>query len=324
MRFPLADWIDEHADCRYDLARSGMRGVVRPPAPSRRELRDAREEDLRDRLAAQLDVHPSRVFLTHGATEGNAWVTWFVTRRPHVRSLRCRVEFPEYPPLYAVAQGTGFQVVPNCPGPVDLAVVSQPRNPVGDLWTRERMTRFAEDARATLVDETFREFTPAGSTLRWGLPSVWTTGTFTKAYGGDDIRVGYVVAPEREQEAFARFHGLVSDETPVYSVASALATLAARDRILRVVRSVVGRNRTLWARAAPRGPRIAGATVFDTEIPTDGDTFARRCLRSSVLVCSGSFFGDPSGVRLCLTRRTFPRDLGQYLAVRATAGGSRT
>jgi histidinol-phosphate/aromatic aminotransferase/cobyric acid decarboxylase-like protein len=315
MRFPLADWIDDHAACRYSFGSSGMHGVVRPRAPSARQLRTATEAELRARLADLLDVSADRVFLGPGATEANAWATWFLARRARGRVPRCRVEYPEYPPLFEGSRSAGFRLVDADQGRADLAVVSQPRNPVGDLWTRERFAAYAGSARATLVDETFREFSPAASVLRWRIPGVWATGSFTKVYGADELRVGFVVAPESERLDFARFHGLVADELARYAVAGALATLDARTTILARVRRVVSRNQRAWRAVRPRGPALAASVVFDTPVAPDGDALARRCARRSILVCPGSYFGSPSGVRLGLTRPSFPEDLRQYLEV---------
>ncbi|MGI0071696.1 MAG: aminotransferase class I/II-fold pyridoxal phosphate-dependent enzyme [Thermoplasmata archaeon] len=323
MRFPLGDWIDDHSECRHHLGSSGMAGTVRHPTPTPAAVRSARDVDLLRAFADLVEVDRSRVFLTHGATEANAWAVTYLARRRRGRVPRCRVELPEYPPLFDVAASAGFRVVPHG-GPSDLAILSQPRNPVGDRWSGSRLAEWADSARATVVDETFREFTPARSVQHLDLPGLWTTGSLTKAYGGDDLRVGYIVAPEEEQAEFARFHGLVTDELANYSVAGALATLAARARILREVRSVVGRNAALWRRANPEAPALAGPVTFDDPVPPDGDRFARRCLRASVLVCPGSLFGRASGVRVGLTRRSFPRDLSVYLRVRDAARNDRS
>ena len=321
MKFPLADWIDHHVDCRYDLGSSGMRGTVRHPLPSAAAVRSASDVELRRQLAGTIGVHPSRVFLTHGATEANSWAVMYLRRNRSGRTPRVRVRFPEYPPLLDVARCAGFRLHSG-PGPAELAVLSQPRNPGGDLWSEDRLTEWCRGARATLVDETFREFTPAPSIQRLGLPGVWTTGSFTKVYGADDLRVGFVVPPEEETAPYARFHGVVADELAEYSVAGALAVLADRERILREVRSLFERHRSLWRRARPDGPPLAAPVAFDDPVLPDGDRFARRCLRASILVCPGSFFGRASGVRVSLTRRTFPRALSQYLRVRAAAAAA--
>ncbi len=318
MRFPLADWIDAHADCRHHLASSGMHGTVRHPLPTRAEVRGASEAELRRSLAELVGVGRDRLFLTHGATEAAALVAHFVRARSASGGRRCRVALPEYPPLRGIALAVGFRLVAGG-GTADLAVVSQPRNPVGDLWSEDRLSAWADGARSILVDETFREFTDARSVQRFGLRGLWSTGTFTKVYGGDDLRVGFVVVPERERAAFARFHGLVTDEIAPYSIAGALATLARRDRLLRTARGIFERNRECWRRATPAGPVLRAPLAFDDPVLPDGDRFARACLRASVLVCPGSFFGKRSGVRVCLTRPTFPTDLAAYLRVRERA-----
>ena len=319
MRFPLADWIDGHAACRFNLGGSGMAGTVRYRRPTPADLRRASEAELRAIFARRVGVDPDRVFLTHGATEANALAVTYLARRRRARSARARVALPEYPPLVDLARAAGYRVG-ETPGSCDLAIVSQPHNPVGDFWPPERFLAWNRGARATVVDETFREFTPARSLQRLGLPGLWTTGSLTKAYGADDLRVGYVVAPEREQRDFARFHGLVADEMPPYSVAGAIATLSDAPRILGEVRAVVARNQALWRRARPEGPPLAAPVAFDEPVPLGGDRFARACLRASILVSPGRFFGRPRGVRVGMTRRGFPAALRAYLAVRARLG----
>ncbi|MGI0129440.1 MAG: aminotransferase class I/II-fold pyridoxal phosphate-dependent enzyme, partial [Thermoplasmata archaeon] len=277
--------------------------------------RSADAVELRKQIGELLGVSAARVFMTHGATEANSLAVTFLARRRSGRTPRCRVELPEYPPLFDLAHWAGFRVGGR-EGSTDLAIVSQPRNPVGDLWSTDRLEAWAEGARALIVDESFREFTRARSVQRLGLRGLWTTGTFTKAYGADDLRVGFVAAPANERASFARYHGLATDELPPYSVTGALATLAARERILRDVRAVVDRNQALWRRSMPGGPPLAAPIAFDDPVPRGGDPFSRQCLAASVLVCPGSYFGRPSGVRVGLTRRSFPRDLAAYLRVR--------
>jgi aspartate/methionine/tyrosine aminotransferase len=321
MKFPLADWIDEHRDCRHDLGTSGMRGSIRHPVPSAAEIRSADAEVLRREFAASLDVDPNRLFLTHGASEGNAAVLWFLARRYRNRRLRCRIRFPEYPPLFHVAQWAGFELTGNRE-PATIAVVSQPRNPEGDLWSRDRLAAWAGRTRSLLVDETFREFANRPSVARDQKRGVWATGTLTKFFAADDLRVGFVVAPEEERSDYARFHGLVFDELSPASLAGALVTLRARERIRREVGRLLERNRAAFGEAFPRTRLPKAPVYFDRNVVPDGDSFAQRCLAASVLVCPGSFFGDSSGVRLGLTRRSFPRDLVAYLRVREGSHGS--
>ncbi len=322
MKFPLADWIESHAGCRHDLGTSGMIGAVGPPVPSAREIATADPDALRRRLAERLSIDPGRVFLTHGATEANAAVLQFLAKRSDGVGRDCRVLRPEYPPLLDAAEWVGFRPVER-EGPVAVAVTSQPRNPEGDLWDRERILRWIEGARDVLIDETFREFggTPSLHALR--SRGLWTTGSFTKFYAADQIRVGFATVPEEETEPFARFHGLLYNGLPAYSVAAAEAALRSHERYRRDVGRILSANRAAWSRAMPHHPVPVAPVAFDRSMPSGGgDLLADRCAERSILVCPGRYFGDPDGVRLCLTRPTFSRDLAAYLAVRDEGAGS--
>ncbi len=323
MRFPLADWIDDHDDCRHKLGSSGMRGSIRrPPLPDPGPTPPEADE-LVEALARSVDVDASRVFLTHGATEANAWVAFFLARTRTGSNRACRVRFPEYPPLFDLAHAAGWAVHDDA-RPAGLAVVSQPRNPEGDRWSAEALFRWADGARHLLIDETFREFARAPSFAAAARPRLWTTGTFTKFFGADDLRVGFVVAPEEAKEGFRRFIGLVSDEIPDRSVAGALELLRRIDDVRAQVDRLMDRNRSALRRALPGTVPPLAPVHFDRGLAESGDRLARRCLEASVLVCPGSFFGEPGGVRICLTHRSFPEDLAAYLRVRDRPGGAAT
>ena len=316
MTFPLGEWIDAHEACRYNLGESGMHGVVGPVRPSAREVRSADAGELRALLAESVGVDPARVFLTHGASEANGWITVFLGRTTRGGAARrCRVRRPEYPPLVEVARWSGFRPV-TTPGPAALAVLSNPRNPEGSWWGREAMHDATDGARHVLVDETFREFAGVPSFSGDGRRGVWRTGTFSKFFGADAIRVGFAIAPEESQAEFRRFHDHFVDKVAPYSIASATATWRGRERIRRRVDQVFGRNAAVVRAAFPGAPPLAAPVFFDRPVRPNGRALARRCLRASVLVCPGEFFGDPSGVRIGLTRPTFGRDFRVYRAVR--------
>jgi len=318
MPFPLGEWIDSHLDCRHNLSESGMHGTIPTPVPSAAEVRAADEQQLRERLASDVGVDPRRLFLTTGASQANALAMLFLGRQSAGTSRpTCRFCPPEYPPLFDTAQWAGFRLSTGAEE-AGLAVVSQPRNPEGDLWERSRLLDWASGADALLVDETFREFAQAPSVQGSGRPGLWTSGSFTKFFAGDDIRVGFLVAPEEATADFARFHGVVTNRLAPYSIAGAARALRERARARRSVLAVLRAN-VAAARSVFPGRRAPQAPVMFDRLDTGetGDSLAQRALASSVLVCSGSFFGDPSGVRLCLTRRSFPADLAAYLAVRS-------
>ena len=320
--FPLGEWIDSHAGARHNLAQSGMRGSLDTPRSALNQVLDPDVDVLRRELARAVGVPSHRLFLTHGATEGNTAVVFYLAQRMRLRGRsvpRVRLPAPEYPPLTAAASWAGF-ASRDSNDSVDLVVLSDPNNPTGRRWKEEAFERWRRRGRSILVDETFREFTPARSRAREGAPGLWTTGTFTKVYGGDAHRVGYVTVPEEEVEGFAAFHGVLLDGIAAASVRAARALLRARSAVLGESRGLFRANLRILRDAVPDVPLLDAPLWFDRAVGGDGDRFARRLLRESVLVCPGSFFGDPAGVRLCLTRRSFSSDLAAYLRVRERAG----
>lgn len=325
MSFPLGEWIERHADCRHDLAQSGMHGTIPAPVPSPREIRAADEEELRNQIAGLVGVDAGRVFLTTGASQANALAILYVARRrPGLAAPVCRYCPPEYPPLFDTARWAGFRLS-TTRRDAELAVISQPRNPEGDLWDRARLLEWADSARSILVDETFREFAGTRSVLGGDRTGLWASGSFTKFFAGDDLRVGFLVAPEESREDFGRFHGLVTNKLAPFSVAGATRALEERERARRKVLAILRANVAAARAAFPRLRAPQAPVMFDRpDSGEGGDSLAARSLESSVLVCSGSFFGDPSGVRLCLTRRSFPVDMAAYLAVRAERPGGRS
>ena len=317
MRFPLADWIDAHPECRFDLGTSGMRGSIPAPKWPVREPPASVAEELRSELADHLGVARERLFLSHGASEANAWVLGFLAREGVRRggAVRARVRLPEYPPLYDAAAALGF-AVDGGRRPASVAIVSNPRNPEGDLWTSDTLRRFAEGCRALLVDETFREFVGSPSIAARPERRTWATGTFTKFFGADDVRVGFAVAPPEAVARFDRYVGLLSDKVAPRSLGAALTLLRDLPRIRLRVGAVVERNLRALTAAIPGVVTPAAPVHFDRPGGWSGDALAQACLRRSVLVASGSFFGAREGVRLCLTRRNAPEGLRRYAAVR--------
>jgi histidinol-phosphate/aromatic aminotransferase/cobyric acid decarboxylase-like protein len=319
MTFPLGEWIDSHEHCRHNLGESGMHGVVGPVRPTARAVRGADAAELRSLLAASVDVAADRIFLTHGASEGNGWVALYLGRTVRGRGVRrCRIRRPEYPPLAAIARWAGFTPASG-PGPAALAILSNPRNPEGTWMDSAAVHAATDDARHVLVDETFREFARVPSYSGDGRRGVWRTGTFTKYFGADDLRVGFVVAPEEERTPFARFHDHFADKVPPYSLAAAVATWRARARIRSRVEAVFRRNAAVLRAADPAAPPLAAPVYFDRPVRPNGRALAERCLAASVLICPGDFFGDATGVRIGLTRPSFPRDYRAYRAVRDRA-----
>lgn len=319
MSFPLADWILSHPGLPHDLAQSGMKGEIPRVGALLRSLRPGEPRELRTRLGRVLGVPAGRVVLTIGATTSNTLVLLYLYRRLRARNghrPRAGLQAPEYPPLWDTAAAAGFQVRRGL-AHQDLAILSNPNNPEGTLRTPNALERETEGTAQLLVDETFREFSRARSLAARSRRGLWTTGTFTKIYGADDLRLGYVVPPPEEAEDFRSEAELWVDRPPLASVGGALALLQNRERIVGEARAIFGKNLAYLREKVPDAPSLKAPVWFDRALGgARALALARAGAREGVLVCPGHYFRDPSGTRLCLTRRSFPRDLDAYLALR--------
>ena len=320
MSFPLAEWIDAHPDVPHHLSHSGMLRSLRTLGRALRDRPEPDPEALRESLGRLYGVPAARVFLSHGASEANALVLQYHARslsRSTGRAPRLYTPRPEYPPIPDAGRLLGFRPVAS-PDSADLVACSAPRNPEGTRRTPSEIERWAGEGRALLVDQTFREFTDDPAWTRRGLERLWLTGSFTKIYGADALRVGYAIAPEPDRDAFAELHGLLLNKIPDHSITGARAILAHREAILAEARALFRRNVDALRSTIEGVPPLAAPVWFDRgRAGLDGDRLAQAALRAGVLVCAGSFFGEPRGVRICLTRRSFPADLAAYERVRA-------
>lgn len=321
-RFPLARWIYEHRHLPHDLGQSGMRHELRSYRRIVARARDGTPEELRRALARRQGVPERRLFLTHGATEANALVLLHLARHRSRRGrgpVRIRVGRPEYPPLADTAALVGL--APVGPGsPAELALASNPSNPEGLLRSAGELRRFAEGTGDLLVDETFREFTDADPVAESASRRLWRTASFTKVYGADDVRVGFVVVPGGEERSFQETHWLL-DGVSASSAGQALALLRHRASVLAEARRLFRRNLAALREVEPHVPALAAPLWFDRPGGrTAGDRLARAAASRGVLVSPGRLFGDPSGVRVCLTRSHFPASLRAYRLVKAELG----
>ena len=317
MGFPLADWINRHEGLPHNLSQSGMKYSLQRSLKRLRPRNGSTLEELQRAFAETLGIDPRRVFLTHGATEANAVTLWFLAlelRKKWGRTPRAHVPALEYPPLQEGPGWSGFRRVPD-PTASDLHVHSNPNNPRGTLVPHPATSR---KGPLFLIDETFREFTPLRSAAIPGNSSIFVTGTLTKAYGADALRVGWVAIPPEWVDRFEPFHGNMVALIPQASLDGAMALLARRQRIFQESREIFRRNERVLRRMLPGIPSLSAPVCFDeiSRTPGEGDRLARWAVEKGVLVSPGGLFGDSRGVRICLTQRTFSADLARYIALR--------
>jgi len=170
-------------------------------------------DQLEAQLAQRLGVGPERVIVTCGADDA---------LERSVRSVCCPgrravMIKPTYgmPWRYAITSGAEIIAVPWWRGsfPVDevfdaagddaaLLFLVSPNNPTGSVITREEFTAVAERLPRTLIlhDQAYREFADPEFDLTetaLAYPNVVLVRTFSKAWGGAGLRIGYAVGDAR-------------------------------------------------------------------------------------------------------------------------------
>lgn len=84
-----------------------------------------------------------------------------------------------------------------------LAIVCNPNNPTGTLYSRKALRKFAERCRAVgttlLIDEAFLDFTDQPSLA--GKPGVIVARSLTKMFGLPGLRMGFAVATVNDRKA---------------------------------------------------------------------------------------------------------------------------
>jgi histidinol-phosphate aminotransferase len=170
-------------------------------------------ETLEAQLAQRLEVEADRLIVTCGADD---------SLERSVRSVCCPgrravLMQPTYgmPRRYAITSGAEIVMVPWWEGsfPVDgvcdtcgddtsLLYLVSPNNPSGSVITRDEFTTVVERLPQTLIlhDQAYREFAdPEFDLTEVALahPNVVLVRTFSKAWGGAGLRIGYAVGDRR-------------------------------------------------------------------------------------------------------------------------------
>ena len=170
-------------------------------------------------VAKHLGVQPAELLLTNGTDEAIHLVCETYLE-PGDEALICTPTFAMYE-IYAAA--TGARVIPVQAGEdfrfptqdvlarvnecTRLIAVANPNNPTGALASRQDLLRIATAApqAALLVDEAYFEF--SGETLmgEWrGLPNLFVSRTFSKAYGLAGLRIGVLGGNEDQMRLVRR------------------------------------------------------------------------------------------------------------------------
>ncbi|ESP90211.1 pyridoxal phosphate-dependent aminotransferase [Candidatus Halobonum tyrrellensis] len=298
-------------------------------------------------VADEYGVDPASVLLTAGATHANfvaaatahALAVERADETADGSTPRALVEKAGYEPLVETPRALGTRVERfRRPGPeaaldpdraasaLDTAgdvplshlTVTNRHNPTGYLADREDLAEMAEVARDRggylLVDEVYAPYTADargerafGGPTAAGLPATVVTGSLTKFHGLGELRVGWVVGPER----FVDRAGDVVDHVPGPgrpSVALARRFFEHRDALVADAREHCAANHDLLAAFVADRSDLSGVVADGSPFAyvehdrADGDAVSEAAWEAGVLVVPGRFFGAVDGVRVSLGR----------------------
>lgn len=328
---PYITWAKSKHHIAYNLGRSGVPGVplneiVDRPAGI---LETGEHEDgwlpLMEQIAGRYAVEAEQVILVHGASMANHMVCSLLLE-PGDEVL---VEMPVYEPLRLLPEYFHTQVIPISRPPsrnfqpdpdeimekvspqTKLLILSDLHNPSGMLLDRtllKKIIRIAENRSfQILIDEVYLEFLyPKGERTSALLsPHVITTRSLTKAYGLDDLRIGWIIAEKEQATLLRRLRDLFSITTALPSERIAGFAISKADIMLQKTLKLLQRNMIQLDTYIQTSKHLswecppAGSVGFVKMISGDVDRFNLFLERNyETLITPGRFFGMPDYFRI--------------------------
>ncbi|MDZ7773355.1 MAG: aminotransferase class I/II-fold pyridoxal phosphate-dependent enzyme [Balneolaceae bacterium] len=329
---PYISWAKAKHGVRWNLARSG---VPRPDPDQwfKGEAADIlaggeHEEGwgpLKERIASRYGVEAGQVVPVHGTSMANHLaVAALVEPDDHVL-----VESPSYEPLWILpayfhAEVESFgrdpendfqpdpgEIADHMTGRTRLVILSDLHNPSGMRVKPELLQEIAQlcEERGThlLVDEVYLEFLyPQGVRTAASLsPAVITTRSLTKAYGLDDLRLGWMIASGETARRIRRLRDLYAITTAFPSERLGWHALGAADELLACTLALLEGNRKLVEDFVEGRPELswttpgAGSVGFVRLASDRVEELAELAeARYETIVAPGHFFGRPDHFRI--------------------------
>ena len=232
---------------------------------------DPMSNDLRDELAAWHGVARENICVGNGGDE--LLYNFLLAFGGRGRTLlNCPPCFSEYaffaslvetevrdvwrdPKTFQLDRAAVLAAAPAC----DLAIVTSPNNPTGDMAPLDFIAELCESCPGmVMVDEAYIEFADGSfgaETTAQGLieayPNLVILHTLSKAFGAAGARCGYVIAARGVIDVFAAIRQIYS--VNVLTQAAALAAVRARDAYAPVVAQIVSERERVMAALAGLG-----------------------------------------------------------------------
>ena len=228
------------------------RGVTRytPPA-GLTELREVLVDKLRDRN--RIDADLNEIVVTAGGTAALSLIFRFFAKNSFVAipdpgwfAYPSIIRVAEADVIHVSEQEYGYEALLKAREEakkrnkeLKIIVVNSPSNPTGHIFNKEQLREiidFAEDYSVYIVsDEVYEDFIMTGEHVSLAALSkehVFSVFSLSKTYGLTGLRIGYIVAPDREKArklTVAQLHTYVCPT----SFAQYIALVCIRERIER-------------------------------------------------------------------------------------------
>ncbi|HLB20700.1 MAG TPA: aminotransferase class I/II-fold pyridoxal phosphate-dependent enzyme [Solirubrobacteraceae bacterium] len=278
-----------------------------------------RGTELRDELAASLEVEPGRLILGNGAAELLSSATRALIE-PGQQLLTTWPSYPLYPIMARRAHGRAVPIAGGVDALIEAAkeqstrviALASPNDPTGELLSTgelERLLHGVPEDVAVLLDESLVEFVdaqPVNSSVRLleEHPRLLVFRSFSKAWGLAGLRVGYAIGGPRSQELMAE----LEPDLGVSEVSQAGALEALRtcsDLLAGKVRAVCQERPRLTDGLRERGFEVADSQanfVWAAHPAISGTELAARLAQSGVLIAAGDALGEPQHGRIAVRK----------------------
>lgn len=297
--FETGKWILSHPG-KYNLSQSGMSGRINLEKYFK-SCGMENENVLKEKIGALNNEPVENVVITHGATEA-LFLTLYYLRA--AGKDRYSVIKPEYEPLIKDPPALGFEYGEN-----SLFVFSNTNNPTGTV------IKVPGKYDTLIVDETFLQFYTDLDFIKYAAET-YRINTFTKFYGGDDVRVGYIIAPTKQDaERINSLKGIFTEQVSKYNVCVANSILKDNDEIKKIVRDEMSENLSYLKRNMGKlkfykneEPVTGTVTFIDYSAYSkmDSISMAEYLSKNSISVVPGNIFGVSGPyIRVCYTRENF-------------------
>lgn len=292
-------------------------------------------ERLRRAIAALYDSQSmANVVVTHGTIGANMLVHKTLVR-PGDRVIAI---VPAYQQHYSIPESFGADVrylrlgeekawlpdLDELRGLADegarLVALTNPNNPTGALLDREVLERIAAIARKAgawvLCDEVYRGTDQQNDGLTTSIADVYEQGISTagmsKAYSLAGLRLGWIVAPRKFQEAVMIHRDYDTISVGVIDDHFAALALEHRDRLLARSQSITRRNLAIldaWVAQQPLiswiKPRSGTTALLKYHLPMPSREFCEHLLaETGVLLTPGSAMDMEGYVRIGYANNT--------------------